>query len=351
VETVVMRHEGRTTVCVSSQVGCQMGCAFCATGTMPIVGDLDAAEIVEQLLHAHAMEVAAGRPPVRNAVFMGMGEPLNNYAAVIAALRTMTDNACLGKFHLPASRVTVSTVGVVPRMLQLAVDAPSVNLALSLHAPTQELREKIVPSAKQTPLEDLLHALDEHTAACRRHTPTSVAAMVEYVLLAGVNDSDECALELGKLTAPRSRDVMVNLIPYNSGATAVEGGFRPPDHATVERFQQIVASQGVFVRVRREMGRDIAGACGQLALATSGNGDAAAEQPKATTDLEDFVDWRRKQPREAKAAVHKDCAALVAGAPSAKADTSWTPRLTVGLGIAVAAASAAGLLLWVKRRR
>jgi len=350
VETVVMRHEGRTTVCVSSQVGCQMGCAFCATGTMPTVGDLDATEIVEQLLHAHAMEVADGRAPVKNAVFMGMGEPLNNYAAVISALRTLTDNGAMGKYHLPASRVTVSTVGVVPRMLQLATDAPAVNLALSLHAPTQELREKIVPSAKQSPLEDLLRALDEHAATCRRHTPTSVAAMVEYVLLAGVNDTDECAVQLADLMAPRSADVMVNLIPYNPGASSVEGGFQAPEHGRVERFQQIVASRGVFVRVRREMGRDIAGACGQLALATGREGPAAPS-PKATTDLEDFVAWRRRQPREAKAAVHEDCAAVASGAARAEPGGYDARRRYAALAAAVTAASAAALLIWAGRRR
>merc|ERR1719419_1036107 len=114
VEAVVMRHEQRTTVCVSSQVGCQMGCAFCATGTMPIVADLSAGEIVEQLLHAHCVEAAAGRPPVRNAVFMGMGEPLNNYDEVLAALKTMTDQGYLGQSALSPGKVTLSTVGVVP---------------------------------------------------------------------------------------------------------------------------------------------------------------------------------------------------------------------------------------------
>ncbi|CAJ1367798.1 unnamed protein product, partial [Effrenium voratum] len=111
VESVIMRHEDRTTICVSSQVGCQMGCTFCATGTLPIVGDLDAGEIVEQLLLAQRVERQNGRAPVRNAVFMGMGEPLNNYDAVVAAVRTMTDLGQLGQLALPQSRVTISTVG------------------------------------------------------------------------------------------------------------------------------------------------------------------------------------------------------------------------------------------------
>mmetsp|Transcript_95516 Transcript_95516/g.273995 ORF Transcript_95516/g.273995 Transcript_95516/m.273995 type:complete len:516 (-) Transcript_95516:65-1612(-) len=315
VETVIMRHEGRTTVCVSSQVGCQMGCTFCATGTMPIVGDLDAAEIVEQVLHAHAIEVAAGRPPVRNAVFMGMGEPLNNWRAVSSALQTLTDNACLGKYSLPPSRVTVSTVGVVPRMLQLAEEFPAVNLALSLHAPTQELREQIVPSAKQTPLSELLSALDAH-AASRRHSPGATATMVEYVLLAGVNDTEACALELARLMAPRAKEVMVNLIPFNPGAST-EAIFSAPSHPVVERFQQLVAACGVTVRVRREMGQDIAGACGQLALASKeGSADGVAA-PAA--DVEDFVAWRRRQPKEDKAARNVEYVATVAAAATASA--------------------------------
>lgn len=321
VEAVVMRHGQRTTVCVSSQVGCQMGCTFCATGTMPVVGDLGAGEIVEQLLHAQQLEAAAGRPPVRNAVFMGMGEPLNNYGAVLAAVHTMTDLNQLGKYALPPSKVTVSTVGVASRMRQLAIDMPTVSLAFSLHAPNQELREKIVPTARHNPLPELLEALDLHTSSCRRPTPTSAAAMVEYVLLAGVNDNDSCATELGTLMAPRARNVMVNLIPYNPGASSAPGGFCSPSHEVVERFQQIVAAFGVTTRVRREMGRDIAGACGQLALSKVGPSGEGTEPPSDNVhdqDVEDFVAWRQKQPKDKKAAVHADCVA-VAAAVGAKA--------------------------------
>lgn len=307
-----------------------MGCTFCATGGMPVVGDLDAAEIVEQVLHAHALEVAAGRPPVRNAVFMGMGEPLNNYASVLQALRTLVDNACLGRYALPQCRVTVSTVGVVPRMLQLAEDMPGVNLALSLHAPTQALREQIVPAAKHHPLPELLAALDAHAARCRRHSPTSVATMVEYVLLDGINDDDACALELGQLMAPRAKDVMVNLIPYNAGAKAA---FAAPPHRVVERFQQLVAACGVTVRVRREMGRDIAGACGQLALSSS----QAAGPITAEADVEDFVAWRRQRPRSEKAAVHAECSAAAAAAAAASAAAPAAAGAAEGLAVAAAA--------------
>ncbi|CAJ1398942.1 unnamed protein product [Effrenium voratum] len=257
VESVIMRHEDRTTICVSSQVGCQMGCTFCATGTLPIVGDLDAGEIVEQLLLAQRVERQNGRAPVRNAVFMGMGEPLNNYDAVVAAVRTMTDLGQLGQLALPQSRVTISTVGVVPRMRQLVHDLPGLSLALSLHAPTQELREQIVPHAKNVPMAELLAAMDLHLEQ------KTARAMIEYVLLADVNDSDSTAADLGRLMAPRARKVMVNLIPYNPGASSLPGGFKAPAFERVERFQQILGGFSILTRVRREMGQDIAGACGQ----------------------------------------------------------------------------------------
>lgn len=294
---------------------------------MPTVGDLLPEEIVEQLLYAHSLEVSAGRAPVRNVVFMGMGEPLNNYSAVLVALRTMTDEALLGRLALQSSKVTVSTVGVAPMMRRLAHDAPGVSLALSLHAPTQELREQIVPAARHHPLPDLLEALDAHTSKCHRPTASAVGAMIEYVLLRGVNDGQEQALELGRLMAPRRKDVMVNLIPYNPGVTSTPEGFRAPAHEDVERFQQIVAAFGVTTRVRREMGRDIAGACGQLAL-TKQAGKAACPDIE-----EDFVAWRRRQPESAKQEVNASCLALVQAAASSVDATSGSKAFCLLGGI------------------
>lgn len=351
VESVIIRHGRRTTLCVSSQIGCQMGCTFCATGTMPVVGDLAACEIVEQLLHAHAFEAAQKRPPVRNVVFMGMGEPLNNYSAVVTAVKTMCSVDHLGELALQQSRVTVSTVGVPSRMRQLSVDLPSASLALSLHAPTQELRQRIVPSAKHAPLGELLAALDKHSNYCKRPSPTAFTAMVEYVLLAGVNDSDECAMELGALMQPRKKDVMVNLIPYNPGANSGPESFDAPSHEVVERFQQVVVAYGVTTRVRREMGRDIAGACGQLAntrnnrqqsdqhpglhvadvedsrassapqgqgaYSEHSQGAAAAGAPPRRED--DFVAWRRQQPKSRKAAVNENVLAMVEASQASQA--------------------------------
>lgn len=153
VEAVIMRHTGRNTLCVSSQVGCQMGCTFCATGTLGILADLCSGEILEQL--AHANRVA----PIRNVVFMGMGEPLNNYYAVLAAIRAMTT-----VFGLAPKHITLSTVGVIHRIRMLSHDAPLVRLALSLHAPTQEMRSQIVPTSTAYPLDKLMAVIDEHLA-------------------------------------------------------------------------------------------------------------------------------------------------------------------------------------------
>lgn len=277
-----------------------------ATGTLPTVGDLTTGEILEQLLHAHILEVSAGRSPVRNAVFMGMGEPLNNYAAVVPAARCMTDVGYLGKYALPPGRVTISTVGVVANMRRLADDLPSVNLALSLHAPTQELRAEIVPAAKHNDISELLEIIDEHSARCKR-------PMIEYVLLAGVNDSDECAVALGKLMSPRSQSVMVNLIPYNPGASKESFGYSAPAHEVVERFQQIVAAFGVTTRVRKEMGKDIAGACGQLAFSKLASSTASTNSPAPDVE-DDFIAWRRSRPKAEKLAIGAECVAVAAAA-------------------------------------
>lgn len=271
VEAVLMRHDAsagkygggarpggpRTTLCISSQVGCKMGCSFCATGTMGLLGDLTAGEIVEQLVHAQR------RAPIRNVVFMGMGEPLNNYEAVMRAVRSMTGRC----FGLSLNHITISTVGVVPRMLSLARDAPGVNLALSLHAPTQELRQRIVPAARAYKLDRLVAALDAYLLASNK------SVLVEYVMLAGVNDSGAEAHALGALLAPRK--VVVNLIPYNP--TDVSAEFRSSSPHDVTAFQRVLREQyGLHATVRQEKGQDIGGACGQLVLLSSGPLAAAA---------------------------------------------------------------------------
>ncbi|KAH8044213.1 ribosomal RNA large subunit methyltransferase [Aureococcus anophagefferens] len=250
VEAVAMRHGSRTTVCVSSQVGCAMGCQFCATGTMGIIGDLDASEILEQLAHVTLNECRRGRAAPRNVVFMGMGEPLNNYAVVRAAVEAMCD-----PFHwgLRKKGVTVSTA----------------------------LRERLVPAARHWPLDELVGALDDHLAkTAKRHSSSSSGMMVEYVLIKGVNDAPAEADALAALFA--HRNVYLNIIPYNRNVTAEIHGFAPPDEATARAFGKRIIDAGVRVRLRREYGADIAAACGQLALDS-----AAAKKSFNAVDIED----------------------------------------------------------------
>jgi adenine C2-methylase RlmN of 23S rRNA A2503 and tRNA A37 len=292
VESVLMRHDGgRNTLCVSSQVGCKMGCTFCATGTLGELGNLTSGEILEQLAHARRFAAAKGNgetdavafraaeasAAVTNVVFMGMGEPLNNYDAVCASLGLLSDAR---GFAVAPSRVTVSTVGVVPKMLALARDSPEVRLALSLHAPNQALREKIVPTATAYPLPKIMAALDAYLAAGTR---ARTRAMIEYCVLGGVNDEEAHAFELGELL--RGRDVIVNLIPFNPTDTPM--GHTPPTREAVQAMAAVLAGPpfGLRTTVRKEMGQDIAGACGQLALDAGG----AKRAGGAGGDLEDLA--------------------------------------------------------------
>lgn len=265
VETVIMRHRGHATVCVSSQIGCQMGCKFCATGTMGIIGDLSSAEIIEQLVHANNIT------RIRNVVFMGMGEPLNNYDNVKLAVEFMVDTK---RFGLSPRHVTVSTVGVVKNMYRMTNDMPYVNLALSLHAPNQDVRVKIVPSATAHKIHDLMAAVDnyiEHNTRPPKSTKAftklkSTSVMIEYILIKDINDSESCAHELGMLLSSRRAFVLLNLIPYNP--TPVAEAYEAPTPEAVQRFFKVCSSDKyrIYTRVRQEMGSDIAGACGQLAV-------------------------------------------------------------------------------------
>lgn len=323
VECVVMRHPGRNTLCISSQIGCQMGCTFCATGTMGIIGNLCAGEILEQLVHAREVE-----PSIRNVVFMGMGEPLNNYEAVAACLRAMTDSR---RFGLSFSHITVSTVGVIPNMRRLTRDFPSVNLALSLHAPNQEKRLEIVPTASGYPLDRLMAAVDDYLANTTKPSQGSRGAMIEYVLLSGVNMDDSLAHELGALLAPR--DVVLNLIPWNPVG---ELAHRAPSEEQVRHFIEIVSGYGVFTKIRKEFGQEVSGACGQLALQTgAGN--------KKTREIEDLVGDRgrrakgRRNSAEARNPERKD-ADSGGGDNGKKTAGRWPTPSPAGTALAVALA-------------
>jgi len=263
VEAVVIRRHGRaTSICVSSQVGCQMGCQFCATGTMGMIGNLTASEILEQAVYRKLAPSKLRSLPLKNIVFMGMGEPLNNFRHVKAAVLGFTD---FSRFGLGRAHITVSTVGVVPYMLKLNEELPGVPLALSLHAPNQKLREKIVPAAKAWPLTKLMDALDAHIENVRTSEGVKfTGVMVEYVLLSGVNDLEEHAHQLAALL--NGKPVLINLIPYNPNVTAEMYGFKAPTRESAYAFGKVLIDRGLHARVRIERGSDIAAACGQLAL-------------------------------------------------------------------------------------
>ncbi len=256
-EAVFLPEEDRRTLCVSTQVGCAMGCTFCRTGTMGLSRDLSAGEIVDQVYRVETDLRARGHPGDRetgrvltNLVFMGMGEPLHNLEALIAALDLLLDPAGLGFSH---RHITVSTSGLVPEMAEFA-RRTRVKLAVSLNAPTDEQRERIMPVDRKYPLARLI-------AACRDFPTTPGRELTfEYVLLSGVNDADEDAQALASLAGPLG--IKVNLIPYNENPGL---GFGAPDPTRVQAFHEILVRRGVLAMVRKNRGRDVAAACGQLA--------------------------------------------------------------------------------------
>ena len=239
----------RRTICVSSQVGCAYGCKFCASGLEGLTRNLDAAEMVQQLI---AIEEKSGEK-IDNVVFMGMGEPLANLKNLLRAIRIINAPWGLG---IGARHITVSTSGLAPQIRELANESTQFRLALSLHGATDEVRSQIMPVNRKYPLKVLLEACDYYVAKKRR-------MMFEYILIAGVNDTDEQARELAKIA--RRLSAKINLIPYNT----VEGlEWSRPSRARQEKFQSILRKHGVVATLRREKGHDIAAACGQLRLQT-----------------------------------------------------------------------------------
>jgi len=262
VEAVLMRHEtGRNTVCVSSQAGCAMGCAFCATGAMGLRRNLTADEIAEQVIY-FARQLKARQVHVTNVVFMGMGEPFNNYGEVMAAVRLLNDPE---GFNLGARHMTVSTCGIPPGIRKLADEKLQVNLAISLHAASDGLRDSLMPVNRAFPLAELMAAVDEYTARTNRKV------LFEYLLIAGVNDSDQAAEDLARLLEHNPRLFQVNLIKYHQ-----TGKFAPSPPDRRERFMQILRDRGIPVTFRVSFGEDIDAACGQLALKST-NGQEAQE--------------------------------------------------------------------------
>jgi 23S rRNA (adenine2503-C2)-methyltransferase len=260
IESVLMRYPDRVTVCVSSQAGCGMGCPFCATGQAGLTRNLSSAEIVEQVvagaraLRSGELTGGPGGPlRVSNVVFMGMGEPLANYRAVLSALRRLTDPAPSG-LGLAQRAITVSTVGLVPAMDRLAEEGLQVTLAVSLHAPDDELRDTLVPVNTRWPVGEVL------AAAWRYAGRTGRRVSVEYAMMRDVNDQPDRAHRLGALL--RGRLAHVNLIPLNPTPGSAWTASRPGDERA---FLRILRSYGVAATVRDTRGREIDGACGQLA--------------------------------------------------------------------------------------
>jgi 23S rRNA (adenine2503-C2)-methyltransferase len=255
IESVLIPDGGRLTLCVSTQVGCAMGCGFCATATLGLGRHLRRGEIVGQFLAARALvaaeavEDADGLDRITNMVFMGMGEPLHNYAGTVGAIETLTQSWGAEFSH---RRITVSTVGLVPEMQRLLADT-QVNLAVSLTAVEPDVRRRLMPVSKKYPVADLL-------ATCRAlPLPRRKRITFEYVMLAGVNDAPEQARALARALA--GIRCKVNLIPFNPFPGAA---FGRSDDVAVARFQDALRNAGVHATVRESRGPDIAAACGQL---------------------------------------------------------------------------------------
>jgi len=251
-ETVMIPDGDRRTACVSSQVGCPVGCKFCASGLNGVKGNLTPGQIVEQIFHLNVFlrqgNDSVGR--VTNVVFMGMGEPLANYANVMSAIRILHDPGC---FNIGGRRITISTVGVPPKMRELAHEGLPINLAISLHAPNEPLRKQLIPWAEHFPLNEILDAARYY------FDQTGREITLEYILLAGVNDRPEHAQQLVKVC--RTMRANVNLIRYNEVAGLP---FGRPKAADVVQFQDILRAGGINAHVRKSRGRDIDAACGQL---------------------------------------------------------------------------------------
>lgn len=281
VEAVVMRYDTRlgkydgkprpggvrSTLCVSSQVGCKMGCRFCATGTMGFKSNLSSGEIVEQLVHASRYS------QIRNVVFMGMGEPMNNYNALVEAIGVFTGSP----FQLSPKRITVSTVGIIHGINKFNGDLPKVNLAVSLHAPDQDIRCQIMPAARAFPLGKLMNALQSYQNESKQ------TIFIEYIMLDGVNDQEEHAHQLGKLL--ETFKAVVNLIPFNPIGSS--SNFKTSSDQNVKNFQKVL--KGIYrirTTVRQQMGQDIAGACGQLVVSLPD--ERSAGGATLLSDIEDL---------------------------------------------------------------
>jgi 23S rRNA (adenine2503-C2)-methyltransferase len=259
IEAVLMRHipntksqkddvKGRNTICISSQAGCPMNCTFCATGKLGFKRNLSSEEIIDQVLE-FARLLKKENQKVNNIVFMGMGEPFHNYDNVISAIKILNDK---DGFNLGVRHISISTCGIAPAIKKFADEETQVNLAISLHAPNDKIRSRIMPVNKAYNLEKLFEAIDYYIKKTNRKV------MFEYVLIAGINDSDENARELAKIM--QKKLYHINLIKYHD-----TGSFKSSSKKQQQRFFDILKKEGVSVTFRISFGENISAACGQLA--------------------------------------------------------------------------------------
>ncbi len=254
IESVIMRHlSGRNTLCISCQAGCPMACTFCATGKLWLQKNLLLHEVVEQVMFASRRLNSEGSK-LRNVVFMGMGEPMLNYDVMKQAIDIFTHQK---KFDLSNRRVTVSTCGIVPGIERFTQDFPQTSLAVSLHAPNDEIRKSIMPVDHTYDIEKLMTSLDRYT------NKTNKRIFYEYIMINGVNDHLKLADELWRLL--EGRLAHVNFIPYNPGEGTSSDGYSTTPRFIIEKFQKILEKYGVVSTIRATMGDDIDAACGQLA--------------------------------------------------------------------------------------
>ncbi len=253
IESVLMRHStGRNTVCVSTLVGCPMGCTFCATATMGLVRKLTSSEIIAQVLFFSRL-LSKENERVGSIVFMGMGEPFLNYDVVMDTVRILNDPEM---FSIGARHISISTCGILEGIQKLAEESLPVNLAISLHGSNDEVRKQLMPIARTYTLKELMTVIDGYIEKTHRKV------MFEYLLVEGINDKDEHAIELAHLL--KGKLCMVNLISYNE-----TGKYTATTEQGVERFKKLLRKNGIEVSIRFRFGRDIEGACGQLATKSS----------------------------------------------------------------------------------
>jgi 23S rRNA (adenine2503-C2)-methyltransferase len=262
IECVLMREPNRRTVCLSTQVGCAMGCVFCASGLLGLKRNLSTGEILEQVLRLDRLMGADER--ITNVVVMGIGEPLANLRALLPAMEALNEKGGLG---LGARRITISTVGLPEKIRELARYGKPFNLAVSLHAPNDELRNRLVPVNERIGMTAILEATDDYFQVTGRRVT------FEYVLLGGLNDTVEHAQELAELL--KGRGAHVNLIPMNAIS---ELPYADPTHARTSAFVEILTQAGIAATVRKRKGADIDAACGQLRLAEE-VGEPASSAP------------------------------------------------------------------------